>query len=320
MLSVLVVAAWFPDRALALGTPAGTDIVARATLTYTMSGTTHTGTSNDALVRVDEVIDFAIVWQDADAVETFPGETGRALAYRVQNTGNGTETFLLAAISALAGDDFDPDAARVFLDRDGNGRFESGDEAYARGVNDPTLPPDRATVVFVVADIPADSADGATGHAKLVVTAGTGVGAPGTVVIGAGDDGTNAVLGAGGGFGERTGTFAVVGVELELVKSAAVADPDGGGDPRPGAVITYTIVANVAGAGTARGVVVSDAVPPPTVYVPGSLSLNGAAVTDAADGDPGDFGITKSGTLTIRLGDLTAASPPQEIAFQVTVP
>ena len=53
LLSANGLAACLPVRALALGTAAGTYIVARATLTYTMGGTPHTGVSNEALVRVD---------------------------------------------------------------------------------------------------------------------------------------------------------------------------------------------------------------------------------------------------------------------------
>jgi len=318
--SFLALAVGTAGRAEARGTPAGTDIVTQATVTYAMEGAERSGTSNETVVRVDEVIDFAAVWQDAGPVEAFAGSAGQVLAFRLQNTGNGSERFLLQALSALAGDDFDPGAVAVYVDSDGDGLLDpAADAPYARGANDPVLGPDQDVVVFLTADIPADAADGATGNLKLVVTSGTGVGAPGTVVIGAGEDGTNAVLGSGGGVAEQGGTFKVVAVDLSLVKSAVVADPDGGSDPRPGAVVTYTIVARVAGAGTARGVVVSDPLPPNTAYRPDSLRLNGQPLTDTADGDQGDFGATVPGTLTIRLGDLTAASAPQEVAFQVTI-
>ncbi len=321
LVSAMALGLWPAGRAEARGTPAGTDIVTRASVTYAMDGQARSGASNEISVRVDEVVDFVVVWQDAAAVEAFAGDAARPLAYLLQNTGNGRERYLLAALTALAGDDFDPGSARLFLDSDGDGRFDPAlDEAYVRGLNDPLLVADQATLLFLAADIPPDAADGSTGTVKLVVTAGTGIGAPGTVVIGAGDGGTNAVLGASGGFGERTGAYAVIAVRLTVAKRAEVAAPDGGSDPRPGAVITYTIVTTVAGAGTARGVVITDPLPPHTAYRPDSLRLNGLVLTDGNDGDAGDFGASLPGTLTVRLGDLTADSAPQEVAFQVTIP
>ncbi len=318
--SILAALAGAAQRAEARGTPAGTDIVTQATVTYALEGEARSGASNQAVVRVDEVVDFAVVWQDAGPVEAFAGAAGQVLAFRLQNTGNGSDRYLLAALAALAGDDFDPGAVHVYLDSDGDGLLDPvADAPYVRGANDPVLGPDQDAVVFLTADIPGDAADGATGALKLVVTSGTGVGAPGTVVIGAGDDGTNAILGAGGGVAEQGGTYEVIAVTLSLVKNAVVADPDGGTDPRPGAVITYTIVASVAGAGTARGVVVTDPLPVHTAYRPASLRLNGRPLTDTDDGDQGDVGATTPGTMTVRLGDLTADSAPQEVAFQVTI-
>jgi hypothetical protein len=41
-------------------------------------------------------------------------------------------------------------------------------------------------------------------------------------------------------------------------------------------------------------------------YVPGSIVVNGAAKTDAADGDKADFGITTLNTVTVAPGIVTA--------------
>jgi uncharacterized repeat protein (TIGR01451 family) len=309
------------DRASAVGTPAGTVITNRASVTWTKDATPFSGASNPSTVTVDEVVDFDLVWQDAGPVEAFPGETGMALTYRLQNTGNGPESFLLTGLVALAGDDFDPAFAAIHLDTDGNGVFDAGvDEVYAQGGNDPLLAADGAATLFLVADIPPDVFDGQDGSCKLVVTAGTGVGAPGTVVVGAGEGGTDVVIGHSTGFQEATGVFRVTAVEVSLLKSAVVAAPGGGGEPVSGAVVTYTITATAAGGGTARDVVVTDPVPPPAVYMAGSLRLNGGLLSDAADLDAGDFDVTNPGALTVRVGDLTATSQPQTIAFQVSIP
>jgi uncharacterized repeat protein (TIGR01451 family) len=320
LLLTLVVTCPVAD-ARAGGTPAGADVAAQASVSWSQQGTAHSGTSNVASFTVDEVVDFAVVCQDAAGAEAFPGETGRALSFTVQNTGNGPETFRLLALSALAGDDFDPDLAGLHLDSNGNGLWDPGaDDPYVQGANDPDLPADASIAVFVLVDLAPGLEDGQEGTARLVVTAATGVGAPGTVVLGAGDGGTDAVLGSAGGVGDATALVRIAAVDLSIVKTGSVRDPDGGDEPRPGAVVTYTITVTATGGGTARDVVVTDPVPVHTVFVPASLTLNGTPLTDVADGDAGEFDATNPGTLTVRLGDITATSPRQEIAFQVSIP
>jgi hypothetical protein len=49
------------------------------------------------------------------------------------------------------------------------------------------------------------------------------------------------------------------------------------------------------------------------------LQLNGVALTDAADGDAGQF-VTAPGTqVRVTLGDMTQASGVQTIDFAVTI-
>lgn len=309
------------DRASALGTPAGTRITTQASVTWTRDAQPFSGASNPTTVTVDEVVDFALVWQDAGPVEVFPGETGMALTYRLRNTGNGSERFLLTGLTALAGDDFDPAFAVLHLDTDDNGRFDPVvDEIHAQGANDPQLDPDTGATLFLVADIPLDALDAHEGHAKLVVTAATGVGAPGTIVIGAGTGGTDVVIGSGGGLRESTGVYRIASVAVALAKSAVVSGPGGGSQTVSGAVVTYYINVTADGGGTAHNVVVTDPVPSPAVYIPDTLRLNGGLLSDAADADAGDYSVTVPGALTVQLGDLTATTQPQIIAFQVSIP
>jgi uncharacterized repeat protein (TIGR01451 family) len=89
--------------------------------------------------------------------------------------------------------------------------------------------------------------------------------------------------------------------------------------PVPGATIRYQIVVTAAGTGTAVGAALSDAVPASTTYVAGSLTLNGAPLTDAADADAGSFAATPAPGIAVGLGDLTAASAPQTVVFRVTI-
>ncbi|MFC7273892.1 Ig-like domain-containing protein [Paractinoplanes rhizophilus] len=68
-----------------------------------------------------------------------------------------------------------------------------------------------------------------------------------------------------------------------------------GGDLQPGDVIEYRITAQNVGKDIADGVKLADAIPPYTTYVPGSLTLQGVPLTDAADGDGGSYASDAAG-------------------------
>jgi uncharacterized repeat protein (TIGR01451 family) len=310
----------FAQAALASGTPAGTDIVSQATATYTVSSIRTATSSNLDTTRVAELLDIDVVWQDAARVVVNPGDVDQVLTFLLVNTGNGADVYALRGLSTLAGDDFDPILRGVFLDINDNGMFDLEiDQAHVPGVNDPELAAGESVIIFVLNDIPAASSDGDLGNSSLNATSKTGAGPPGTVIAGAGERGTDGVIGNSGGTADRTGTYAVSGVIVSIVKSASVADPSGGSDPLPGAVITYSIVVTIGGSGTVREVVVTDPIPPHTAYNPGSLTLNATALTDEADGDVGDVDVTIPGTVVVNLGNSLTVPTVQVITFRATI-
>lgn len=83
----------------------------------------------------------------------------------------------------------------------------------------------------------------------------------------------------------------------------------------PSAIITYSIVANVAGTGTVAGLAIADAIPAGTSYQPGTLTLEGAALSDAADADAGQGGSTG---VAVQLGDV-AAGGTRTVTFKVRI-
>jgi uncharacterized repeat protein (TIGR01451 family) len=118
----------------------------------------------------------------------------------------------------------------------------------------------------------------------------------------------------------NTDTFTVVSsATLNISKTAVVLDQYGGSQPITGATIRYTLAVTAVGTGTAMNVVITDLIPTNTTYTPGTLRLNGAALSDAADADAGDVGGTTPGTVTVRPGNLTSASPVQTITFDVRI-
>lgn len=309
-----------PSAALAAGTPAGTVIDTTAQAEFDIGGERQSADSNPVTIIVDEIIDAAVVALTSQVLVS-AGDTGQALLFRLTNTGNGNESFRLTVDSALMGDDYNPIAATpgIFFDSDESGDLTVGDVAYSSGVNEPMLEADDSVTFLVVNDIPSGLTNGQVGRSQLRAASTTGTGVRGTVLVGAGDAGVNAIIGSSGGIGVSSGDYFVNGVLLSVVKSVAVTDPDGGTSPMPGATLTYNIDVDVVGNGVAEGSVFSDPLPADTTYVPSSLELNGAPLSDLADGDAGELSTAGGNEIIVRLGDLDQAAGTQTVRFQVTI-
>jgi uncharacterized repeat protein (TIGR01451 family) len=288
----------------ATGTVAGTTISNTATATYTDPvGTPVTVPSNKVDLRVDEVLDVMVATAEGGDVAALPGTTNQVVKYTVTNTGNGSEAFRLASITAIGGDAFDPTATSIVLDTNGNGVYDAGvDTVYAAGSNDPVLAPDTSIKVFVLSTIPGAATDGQRGQLDLTATAATGSGAAGTLFAGQGAGGGDAVVGTTTGVGRDKNFFLVSSATVALVKSAAVVDPFGGTRSVPGSVITYTLVATLSGSGSIANLAVGDPIPGNTTYVPASLTAEGAPLSDATDADAGEFA---TGKVTVRFGTVS---------------
>ena len=300
----------------AVGTTAGTDITNAATADYFVGATPLTATSNTTTTTVDELLNVIVIGQDAgNQVTVGPGDTSQVLTFQITNTGNGTDSYSLTVTNQV-GNDFDATPIAIYLD-DGDGIFNATD-TLLDGSNDPVMNTDDVITVFVVADIPLGPLDGDIADIDLTVDSNTATGAPGTGISGAGDAGTDAVVGASGGTDTATESYVISNVIVSLLKSASIVDPFGGTDPVTGATITYSIDVTVTGGGTASAVVISDPIPLDTTYVSSSMALDAGPLTDAVDAlDGADFGVTAPNTITIDMGDLTAGT--QTITFDVTI-
>ena len=301
----------------ATGTLAGTKIDNIATATYALpGGGSGSVTSNLVSMTVDELLDVTVAWADGGDVTVQPGLTGQVLTFTVTNTGNGSEAFVLTARNTLAGDNFDPSAYTIYLDTNGDGNYDPGiDLAYVAGAGNPVIAADGAITVFVVSTIAPGEADATRAGIDLIAEAVTGIGAPGTTFSNAGTGGGDAVVGASGADGLDDGYYRVSAATVSFVKSALVADPFGGATSVPGSTITYTLVATVNGSGTLTALAIADAIPAGTTYKPGSLTLEGGALTDALDADRGEFG---GSAIAVRPGDVPA-SQTRTVTFAVTI-
>jgi uncharacterized repeat protein (TIGR01451 family) len=306
-----------PSRAEAAGTPAGAQIQNVARATYDRPDGSSTSVDSNAVVLVvDELLDVTVSWADPADVGTTAGATAQLLRYTVTNGGNGTERFVLATLENAGGDDFDPAVTSIILDSNGNGAFDPGvDTTYVAGSNDPELDADESIGVFVLSTIPAAGTDGQRGRVDLTAAAVTGTGAPGASFAGQGQGGGDAVVGATGADAEDDGYYLISGATLSFVKSASVADPYGGSTQAPGAIITYTLTATVGGTGSLANLRVTDPIPADTTYEAGSITLDGAPLTDAADGDAGRLNGTD---IEVALGTV-AGGTAHVISFKVKI-
>lgn len=323
-LALLAAGATLAPLAQAAGTAAGTNISNTASATFTdPGGTPRTQNSNTYVVQVDEILDATVQSNDAGNVSVVTPATGQVLSFTVTNTGNGSEQYRLSTQDNLGGDDFDPSVTQIWLD-DGDGVFEpgpGGDTLLVSGTNDPVLAADEALVVFVVSDIPSALADGEVGQVRLVAESGTAQGAAGLeaagyTFAGAGTGGSDAVVGSTQAYASFDNGYVVQQATASFVKSSTIADPFGGSNAVPGAIITYSLALTFSGSGSVTGAAITDAIPAGTTYQAGTLTLDAAALTDASDADAGSY--TAGTGIAVSLGTVNAPAT-RTVTFQVKI-
>ncbi len=91
-----------------------------------------------------------------------------------------------------------------------------------------------------------------------------------------------------------------------------------------GSTLTYTVSLSNSGQDAAVGSTFTDAIPAGTVFVPGSIRINGTAVSDSPGDDLGEFSggsvVARVGTgATATAGGTLALNASATVSFQVTV-
>ncbi len=314
-LVALSVTAPFAGTAHATGVLAGTLIENTATATYQSGSATGSVTSNKVTVKVDELLDVAVA-----TLSTAPATASSdpaLLIYSVTNSGNGPEAFNLAADPKISGNAFDGAVKSVVLDSNNNGVYDPGVDTVltAGSLATPLLAPDKSVKVFVLATLPAGASDAQTSQVRLTATAQTGTGTPGTSFAGKGEGGGDAVVGLTTASANSLAALIASLANITLTKSATILDPFGTAKPVPGAVVTYSLAAKVTGSGALDGLHVIDTIPEGTTYVPGSLKLDAAALTDGADSDAGTGGTSG---IDVALGKITGGTT-RTVNFSVKI-
>jgi len=314
-LSALLIGASLSAPAAAGGVTAGTLIENTAVANYDQAGTPRTINSNTVTVRVDELLDVTLTSLDPGPVNARPGDA--VLSFELTNQSNGPEAFRLAAKPAVAGNQFDVTVTGIAIDTNANATYEPGiDLLLPAPSTTAVLVPDAVRTVFVLVQVPAGVSDTQTSAVELTAEAVTGSGAPGTVYAAAGVDGGDAIVGTTGAIAIARGRLVAGVAAVKLVKSVSLRDPFGGTGAVPGAVATFTIAASVSGSGSVTALIVTDAVPAGTTYVPGTLKLDSAALSDAADGDAGTA--SNAAGVRVALGTVPAGTN-RAITFDVVI-
>lgn len=331
---LLLLAGALPPSAYAAGTASGTPILNQATVVYDVGASTGLTMTASSSFLVDRKINLSVSTTNATYVSSAAGSTAQPLAFLVMNTGNDVQDFALSfahGADPFGGtDNFDAANVQIFVESGATADYQPAQDT-ATYIDE--LAADAGRTVYIVSDIPAGRASGDISALTLTATARAGgaIGAPGGALVETAAADTPGVVDTV--FGDTAGdadvardaahsdtsAYRVTSVNVSLVKSAVVSDPFGGSRPQTGATIRYTISATVSGTGIATAVTMTDPLPANTTYRSGTLRLNGALLSDAADADAGDVGFTGPGAVTVRLGDLTSASPAQTVTFEVTI-
>ena len=283
--ALLIIALSAP--ASAQGTAAGTEIENSATVNYQNSAGEDQAavTSNTVTVTVTQIAGVSsspTTGADSEAA----GETVY-YAFAVTNTGNGNDTITLSAVSA-----HNPAWTVTVLKDDGAGGGTADDGVHQSGETNTAsdtgeLTPEGTFHGFLAVEIPSDTDNGEQDTETLTARSQY-------------NSSTTAAL---------VCTTTAASAVMSMTKAADVTSA------APGDTVTYTITYQNTGSAGASQVVITDTLPADVDYTAGSVTLNGTAKTDAADGDE----VTVSGgVVTITLSTV-AAGAQGTITFQVTV-
>jgi len=293
-------------------TVAGTVISNTAQVTYTVNGTPQSTNSTTSTFVVDRKVNFTVVVDQAANTKVNLGQVGAVTSFKLTNTTNGAQDFLLDSAQAvpigiLPGvPDFTMSNLKVFVDSNGNGVYDPGTDT-ATFIDE--LAPDASIEVFIVGDVPTTGSPNlALVALHAVAASGGATGTKGTALIptdlnlGNADNTVDIVFADndsdgllylgdiarnGQGIAYSGYEIGVRNVALTVTKTARVISDDVNllVNPKalPGATVEYCLTVNNATLLTsASNVVLTDVVPANTTFVPGTLTI----------GLPGVLGVT----------------------------
>ncbi len=342
--------------AFAAGTAQGTSIVNTVNVNYQVGGTAQTQqTAADTFV-VDRKVIFTLAEKAPIGTTTVnPGQTARQTTFILSNTSNDTLDFTITPSQIVGGtaahggtDAFNVTNLLVCLDANADAVCDSAATATLTVDN---LAADSNVTILIVGDIPLGATNGQVAGVTLsaaalnsngtAITAATdatlnGAGTVETIFADVVKTGNGGASIARDGIDVATDDYTISAAVLSVFKSSVVISDGvstGNFKSVPGAVVEYCIsVANAAGGATATNINVSDLVPTNTIFVAGSIKINGTVTTPGAgqtcsggttvtdsngDADGGSFG-TPANTVVGTLANV-AGGGSSALIFRVTI-
>jgi len=311
-------------------------------------GSSPTGNSSgagaDTTFVVDNKIDLNLVETNTAAANTAPGltttGTSNAVAvFKLTNTGNNPQGYTFGVTQPSGGtlfhtDTFDMTNTRAVVSGAACSTATTTTPTYNSGTDTATsvssLNADSCVYVIVLGDTPNALANGAAAIVRLTATTvaattlaaisqtGTADTSGVDIVFADSATGVHVAQVARDGKAFDDDEYFVVAPALTVTKtSVVISDPFNllvNPKAIPGATMEYTItVANSASGAQATGVVIADVLPANTTFVPGSITLNAAAVSDATGFTGG-----ATPTISVNAGALNA-SATATLKFRVTI-
>ncbi|MET0371295.1 MAG: hypothetical protein ABW039_07950 [Sphingobium sp.] len=284
-------------------TSAGTQISNTASVSYTVNGSAQSTNSTTASFVVDRKVDFTVITDQTGATPVNLSQTAAFTKFKVTNTTNGTQDFLLdpdqstLSVGILTGtDNFDISNMKVYVDSNNNGVYDVGVDTQDY-IDE--LAPDQSVAVFIVGNVPSTNgiqeaqvslhviaaAGGQSGtKGNLLVATDLNLGNADNVVdIVFADNDSDGALNLGdiahNGQGRAYAAYEIGNrnVALTVTKSALILS-DGVNllNPKalPGATVQYCLLVHNGTLLTgANEVALTDILPTTTTYVPGSISV-----------------------------------------------
>lgn len=328
------------------GTPSGTVIANQARIDYII-GTSplDSRSSNTVLFTVDKKINLLVTEATGTPTLVTAGQLGAVTTLHVTNLGNDPQGYLLAATQAngnpaingvapFTTNSFNGTVWKVFVDVNNDGIYEP---LIDTATSIRSLNPDATQTVFIVSDIPNSVTNGQQSVVELTATSTAIGGAALTPTLGA-----DTLMIVDTVFADAAGpvdalhdakhsayaaylsndlvvTLSKTIISVQPPTGATVLNP-ASGDPalRPGAILTYQIVASFAGTGVAKNLVITDPLPADITYVANSIKVNGVPQTDAADA-PTDNADFTNNIISVTRGTITTPAANVVIQFQATI-
>lgn len=266
------------------------------------------GTFPGGGVVVDQT--FGLTLDDAVTDAAFTGDPSDTLvfAFTLTNTGNGLDNFTFDDTSSFVTWVF-------YLDSDGDGELDAGEKTAGTITETGNLTDGSAVDYIAIGTIPAGTADASVDNVIITaISQGAAAESPAQVVT-----------------DSDTVDVTVTAPILTLVKSVTIDGTEYfNGDANsaaPGAELLYTIVVANSGTGVATTVIVSDAIPTNTTYVPESMTIDGTAddddnTVDTGDGETEDHAEYTGTSVVFDFDTLDASGGTTDehtLTFKVTI-